>query len=341
MAGKTFYNLSVTSLFFGIASLFAQSVPSAVVPSPAASSIAPAPAHVNIVGVTSEYLLGPGDQFTTEIAELEELNGKIHRINSDGTVTLPLVGRVNAAGLTLTEFEAVLDKKLELQLKAPDITVTVTETLSKPVTVMGFVNAPGVHQMRVRQSLTEVLSQAGGLRPDAGYRVTVTRQMDAGELPLPNVVRDEQHQTVTGEVNLSDLLEAVNPSANITILPHDLITVPRAKIVYVIGEVRKSGGFTLDQKTSMSVIQAVALAEGVGPTAAKGSVLILRQVPGDSARTQTQIDIGKIMAGKAPDVDLLPNDILYVPNSMTKVITRRVVDTAISSAAGALIWRGL
>ncbi len=331
MVGKTFSNFAIAALILGNGVLVAQS---------ALPSTQPAP-HLSIVGASSEYILGPGDQFTTEIVELDELNGKTHRIDSDGTVNLPLVGRVTAAGLSLSKFEALLNQKLVSELKEPDITVIVTETLSHPVTVIGFVNTPGVHQMRVKQSLTEVLSQAGGLRPDAGYRVTITRQMDAGELPLPNTVRDEQNRTITGEVNLSDLLEARNPGANIAILPHDLVTVPRAKIVYVVGEVRKSGGFTLEQKNTLSIVQAVALAQGVNPTASKSHALIIRQTAGVSNRTEIQVDIGKIMSGKAPDVDLQPDDILYVPNSMMKVIRTRAIETAVSTAAGVLIWRGL
>jgi len=129
-------------------------------------------ARVNVAGASGSYVLGPGDQFVMEIADLEELNGKTHRIDNDGTVTLPLVGRLQAAGLTLPEFEALLDEKLADQLKEPRISITVTESLSQPVTVLGWVNNPGVQRLHGRQTLAEILSQAGGLKPDAGYRVT-------------------------------------------------------------------------------------------------------------------------------------------------------------------------
>jgi len=296
--------------------------------------------RVSVPGASPAYVLGPGDQFTMEIADLEELNGKTHRVDNDGTVTLPLVGRIQAAGLTLAEFEAELDEKLMSELKEPHIAITVTESLSQPVTVIGWVNTPGVQRMKGKQTLAEILSQAGGLRPDAGYRVTVTRQMNSGELPLPNIKRDEVNQVITGEVNLSDILEARNPAANIQILPRDVITVPRAKVVYVVGEVRKSGGFTLEQKSSISVIQALALAEGTTPTAAKNRALILRQVPGEQTRSEITVDLSKVMAGKSGDVTLLADDILFIPNSMGKVIRNRAIETAISTAASVLIWRG-
>jgi polysaccharide export outer membrane protein len=261
-------------------------------------------------------------------------------VDNDGTVTLPLVGRIQAAGLTIQEFEAALDEKLLKELKEPHIAITVTESISQPVTVIGWVNTPGVQKMRGKQSLAEVLSVAGGLRPDAGYRVTITRQIAVGDLPLPDAKRDENAGVVIGEVNVSDILEARNPAANIQILPRDVVTVPRAKIVYVVGEVRKSGGFTLEQKNSMSVIQALALAEGTTQTAAKNRALILRQIPGAPRRSEIEVNLDKVMAGKAGDVSLQPDDILFVPNSLAKVIRIRAIETAVSTAAGVLIWRG-
>lgn len=308
----------------------------------AVSFVAGQPAtHVTVNGAARSYVLGPGDQFTTEIADLEELNGKTHRIDTDGTVTLPLVHRIQAAGLTIPEFESALDDRLTSELKEPHITITVTETLSQPVTVMGFVNTPGVQRMRSSQSLAEVLAQAGGLRPDAGYRVTVTRRLNVGDLPIPGAKRDDSTHVTTGEVSVADILEARNPAANISILPYDVITVPRAKIVYVVGEVRKTGGFTLEQRTSMSIIQAIALAEGTTPTAAKNRAMILRQAPGAPTRSEIPVDINKVMSGKLADVSLQADDILFIPNSLTKVIRGRALESAISTAAGVLIWRGI
>jgi len=298
-------------------------------------------ARVNVAGASGSYVLGPGDQFVMEIADLEELNGKTHRIDNDGTVTLPLVGRLQAAGLTLPEFEALLDEKLTDQLKEPRISITVTESLSQPVTVLGWVNNPGVQRLHGRQTLAEILSQAGGLKPDAGYRVTVTRHIANGDLGIAGEKRDEANQVTTGEVNLADILEARNPAANIAILPRDVITVPRAKVVYVVGEVKKSGGFTLEQKSTMSIIQALALAEGPTPTALKKKAMILRQVPGAPTRSQIPVDLTKIMAGKTGDIALQPDDILFVPNDLVKVIRNRAIDTAVNTAAGVLIWRGI
>src|SRR5262249_8664198 len=128
---------------------------------------------------------------------------------------------------------------------------------------------------------------------------------------------------------------------NIRILPHDLITVPRAKVFYVMGEVRKSGGFTLEQHNSVSIVQAIALAEGTTPTAARNRALILRQQPGISTRKEIPVNIDKVITGKPEDVAILPDDILYVPGSLAKTIRTRAIETAVSTAAGVVIWRGL
>jgi polysaccharide biosynthesis/export protein len=296
---------------------------------------------VTIPSAPAGYVLGPGDQFLLEIQELEELNGKTHRIDNDGTVTLPLVGRVQAAGLTLPQFESDLDKKLLNQLREPHITVTVTETLSQPVTVLGQVNAPGIHQIRGSRSLAEVLSLAGGLKPDAGYRVTVTRKAEFGTLPLHDARVDSVNKVSTGEVSVNDIIEARNPADNIQILPYDVITVPRSKIVYVMGEVRKPGGFTLDQRNSVSVLQVLAMAEGLTPSASKQKTIIMRQEPGMDRRSEIHLDLAKVMNGKDVTVMLQADDILFVPNSIAHTIRLRAIEAAVSTGTGILIWRGL
>jgi polysaccharide export outer membrane protein len=298
-------------------------------------------ARVTMPSAPPGYVLGPGDVFVLEIADLEELNGKAHRIDKDGTVTLPLVGRMKAAGYTLPEFEEELDRRLLDQLKEPHITVTVTEILSQPVTVLGQVNAPGVHQLRGPQTLAGVLSMAGGLKPDAGYRVTITRKISAGKLPLPGAYEDIDNKVITGEVSLNDIVEAKNPAMNIEVVPFDVVTVPRAKIVYVMGEVRKQGGFTLDTKNTISILQLLALAEGTTPNAKKTKAVVMREEPGSDRRSEIPVDLTRVLNGKDPEMMLGPNDILFVPHSTAHVVTVRTIETAVAVGTGILIWRGL
>lgn len=295
---------------------------------------------VSMLATPPGYVLGPGDQFVLEVPDLEELNGKVHRIDTDGTVNLPLAGRVKAAGLTLSQFEDELDRKLKGQLLEPHITVTVTEILSQPVSVLGEVNSPGVHQIRGPQTLAEVLSLAGGLKNDAGYQIFITRRTMAGPLPLKNVKEDQKEGTETGAVKVRDIIEASNSAANIDIMPNDVITVPRAKLVYVMGEVHKPGGFTLDERNSASVLQILAMAEGLTPSAAKRSAVIMREEPGGSQRSEIHLDLTKMLKGAAPEVSLQPDDILYVPGSMAHAIKLTAISAAVATGTGILIWRG-
>jgi polysaccharide biosynthesis/export protein len=296
-------------------------------------------ARVSVTDAPPGYVLGPGDQFVLEVPDLEELNGKTHRIDSDGTVSLPLVGRVQAAGYTLPAFEKALDAKLLTQLKEPHITVTVTEILSQPVTVIGEVNNPGTHQIRGPQPLTEVLSLAGGLKNDAGYRITITRRKKYGALPLKDARIDAKHNTSTGEVSVSDILEARNPEENIEIQPYDVVTVPRAKLIYVMGEVKKPGGFTLEQHDTVSILQVLAMAEGLTPSASKKKTIIMREEPGADRRAEIHLDLAKVMNGKDPQINLRPNDILYVPKSGAHELKMRAIEAAIATGSGILIWR--
>ncbi|HEY3823319.1 MAG TPA: polysaccharide biosynthesis/export family protein [Bryobacteraceae bacterium] len=298
-------------------------------------------AKVTMPTAPAGYILGPGDQFSVEIPELEELNGKTHRIDNDGTVTLPLLGRVQAAGLTLPQFEAELDHLLLGQLREPYITVTVTELQSRPITVLGEVNTPGTHQIRGPQSLAEVLSLAGGLKSDAGYKITITRKAAYGGLPLSDAQVDPINQVSTGEVNVSDILEGRRPSENIDILPYDLITVPRARVVYVMGEVHKPGGFTLDQRNSIPILQVLALAEGLTPSASKQNTIVIREKSETGARSEIHLDLRQILKGKGADMALQPDDILFVPNSTAHTIRTRALEAAIATGTGILIWRGL
>jgi polysaccharide export outer membrane protein len=187
--------------------------------------------------------------------------------------------------------------------------------------------------------LLDLLSSAGGVRTDAGPAAKITRPKASGPIPHPS-----NRQTVTGdyvaEVDLKSLLDARNPSENIVIEPHDVVSIPPAEVIYVVGNVKKAGGFPLGGKPTLSVLQALSMAEGLDPQAAPKHSRILRRgsEPG-AERTEIAVDVQKIMTGKAQDILLLPNDILFVPSSAAKSVGVRGADIAIQIATRALIWR--
>jgi polysaccharide export outer membrane protein len=149
----------------------------------------------------------------------------------------------------------------------------------------------------------------------------------------------ESPDSYSAQISLPDLVEGRHPEANIAILPHDVITVPRAKLVYVIGEVRKSGGFALRERENISVLQAISLAEGLTTTAGSRHAKIIRPMEDGSAKSELAVDVRSILAGKSPDIPLHPNDILFVPNSAAKNATMRGIESAIQMGTGIVIWR--
>jgi polysaccharide export outer membrane protein len=286
----------------------------------------------------STYLLGPDDQIVIRALHAEEISDKPIRISSDGAITLPMIGTVKAAGLTIAQMEAELTDRLKFYVQNPQVAVSVMEMRSQPVSVLGAVNTPGVIQLQGRKTLVEVLSLAGGLRQDAGQTVKITRSASWGEIPLAGAHKDATDEYNVAEVDLDTILKATRPEQNITIRPEDVISVPRAEMIYVVGEVGKSGGFVLHSRESLSVLQAVSMAEGLGKLASPAHARILRS--GDGAdRREIPVPLQKIMEGKAEDLRLRPDDILFIPSSVPKRAAIRGIEAAIQAGTGILVWR--
>ena len=287
------------------------------------------------------YILGPNDQITMSVVELPEFNGRTYRIDEDGTVSLPLLGRVQAGGLTLTQLEANLQKALQVQVRTPHLVTNIAEMRNQPVSVLGAVVTPGTQQIQGSKTLFDVLAAAGGLKPDAGEMITITRQTAEGPLNLPNEVTDTAGERITAEVKVRDVIDRRDPKANILMRAHDEVSVSRGSLLYVIGNVHKPGGFPLLQGRPVSALEALSLAEGLAPNAHADSARILRRRSETEPREQIPVNIKKILAGKMQDVQLSPDDILYIPDDTTRRFTNRVLETALATVSGLIIWRGL
>jgi len=286
------------------------------------------------------YILGPNDQITVSVVELPEFSGRSYRVDEDGTVSLPLLGRVHAAGITLTQLENNLHNSLQAQVRTPHVTANVVETRSRAVSVLGAVNTPGMQQIQGSKTLFDVLAAAGGLKPEAGDLVTITRQASEGPLNLPNEQRDPADGRSTAEVKVRDVVELRDPRVNVVVQAHDEISVSRGTLLYVIGNVHKPGGFTLLQGHAVSALEALSMAEGLAPNASPGGARILRRTSETKAREQIPVDLKKILAGKAKDVQLSPDDILYVPDNTSRRVATKTLETALATVSGLVIWRG-
>lgn len=287
----------------------------------------------------STYTLGPGDQLIFSGVDADEIAKQPYRIDGDGQVNLPMVGRLTAGGLTLRQFEEALNKRLGVYIREPQVVATIAEFRSQPVSVVGAVKSPGTHQLEGHKSLMEMISMAGGFREDAGNTIEITRELEWGTIPLPNARIDSTKRFSLAEVSIRQILEGDDPAGNILIMPQDLIAVPKAKLVYVIGSVTKSGGFVLSEKENMSVLQALSLAEGLQRTADSRHARVLRLQSGQDQRVEIVVDVKKILESKSEDVPLRGGDILFIPDSTAKRVQIRTMDAIVQAAVGAAIWR--
>lgn len=290
-------------------------------------------------GDPSTHLLGPEDQIVIHALHAQEISDKPVRVDPDGNIRLPLIGEIHAAGMTLGQLQKELVTRLKLHVQRPEVSVEVVEHKSQPVSVIGAVKNPGVYQLQGSKTLIEMVSAAGGADPDAGSVVKITRRREWGSIPLAGAELDDSGEFTVAQVDLQSLIAASNPMENLAIYPHDVISVPRAKLVYAIGEVRKSGGFVLRERETISVLQVLSLAEGLQQTAAREHAKILRAVPGSEQRVELTVNLKQIMSGKAEDIALHPNDILFVPNSAAKSAALRTLEAAIQMGTGVVIWR--
>lgn len=268
--------------------------------------------------IRPNYVLGPNDQILIR-TQAEEINEKPFRVDADGNINLPLLGRVHAGGMTVQELEGDLTTKLREYIREPQVIISVTQFRSAPVFFVGAFKTPGIYPLQGTRTLVEMLAQIGGTLPNASQRITITRRAEYGPIPLPSAMEDDQKKISTVEISLASLRQNVNPAEDIVLQPYDVISAERAEQVYITGEVGKTGAFELNEKESISIAQALTMAGGFTRDALKGKVRILRPIEGTSRRAAIEVDVKKIFEGKANDVPLLPNDILYVPRSYTRV----------------------
>jgi polysaccharide biosynthesis/export protein len=282
-----------------------------------------------------DYVIGSGDLLNIEVFEVPELSRDV-RVNESGFISLPLLPvKVHVSGLTPFQLQDSLGELLRSNglVSNPQITVSLKDARSEPITVIGAVKSPGVIQAVHQLTLLEVLSQVGGIAGDAGSEILITR---VPKIQNPDgTVSDVPGQPVTITVDLNDLLDSGDSKYNIPLIGGDSIRVPRAGVVYVVGAVLHAGGFVMaNDRQQLTVLKAVTLAGGLQPTAKPQDAIILRRSMGSTAQQHLPVDLHKILKLKSEDVGLEQSDILYVPDSAGKHAMRRAGDIALSLASG-------
>jgi polysaccharide biosynthesis/export protein len=303
-----------------------------------------------------DYRIGPDDLLQVTVLDAPDLTGPF-RVSGDGEISFPLLGTIKAGGLTPRELELVLQALLRrTYMKDPQVAVTVTEMQSHSVSVLGAVKQPGVFQIRGTKTLLEMLSMAQGLAPDAGDAVLVMRgggaaqglasvastsRTKAGVASVTPVgatsapsVKDADEKTI--EISLKRLLDSGDPKYNVAIYPGDIIKVKTAGIVYVVGDVNRPGGFPVPDNEHITVLQAIALGQGIAPDANRGKAKIIR-VAENGQRIELPVRLNKILSGKAPDTAMQPKDILFIPKNGSRAAGKAVLRTF----SQWIIWRGI
>jgi polysaccharide export outer membrane protein len=304
---------------------------------PAARTTPSAPASSEVV--SSDYVIGPEDILQITVFDVPDLNQTV-RVANDGTIGLPLLGRLKASGLTADQLRDLLEKEMGKNLvQHPQVSVFVQQYHARPVSIVGAVEKPGLYQITGPRSLVEMISLAGGLAKRttaaAGKSVYVTRPEGFKNLKIVSGLQQLAPNKIS--INLKDLLYSQSDSLNIQIEPHDTIAVSKADVIYVAGGgVQKPGGFILEDRDSVTVVQALAMAQGLAPNAARHRARIIHTKP-DGTHVETYIDVEKIIKDKAPDPVLAANDILYIPSSRSKAAAKRTVETIVQTVSGFLI----
>ena len=282
------------------------------------------------------------DQLTILASDIDGIGDRPFRVELDGTVTLPLVGKVRALGLTVEQFEKELIAQLGAFVRSPRVTVKRLAARADTIVVAGAFKNPGFHTLSERRTLLEVLLAVGGLQPNAARTITITRRLDGGRNPLPYAVEDLQAGVSTATVNVSRLMENPGAPDDTIIEPNDVLFAGPAGVVFLTGEVLRPGSFELAERDSFSVTELISLAGGLGKDAAPDKAKILRPILNGSRRAEIPVDVKSILDGRLAEFRILPNDMVVVPRARGRArAVKSVLRYVVPTVATALIYVAL
>ena len=312
----------IVSAFVLLAALIAtaqsQQPVSAVAVAPSPVVVPDQPSNGDSDAPTVALKLDTGDLVDVRVFDTPELSARL-RVDNLGEIVLPIGGAVEVKGLTAEQAEGAIEARLRQQniLRAPHVEVFVLEYATQGVTVTGEVKTPGVYPWLARHTVLDFISVAGGLTPSASKTVTVSRK--------------DREQVMTFQLSPT-------PGGNggdIVVQPGDRIVVAHAGVVYVVGDVGRPGGYLIENKDTVTVLQALALAQGMNKTA-KYDARLIRNAP--SGRVESDLPLKRILANQAPDPKLEDGDILFVPVSGGKEWADRGVTSILQMAVGVVIY---
>lgn len=274
-----------------------QAPPPAETPPPPSDPIAPAA----VPAPTGDYEVGPGDVIEVAVYGNDDLS-RIPTVQTNGSISLPLLGEVQVAGLTIAEVQRKITNLLEKDyLVKPQVEVKVRDYNSQYVSVVGEVNSPGRKPLRGRTRLIDLLSEGGGFKPTASGEVMITRtdgEFEGGQKAITVRITRSVSPSMQDLVNLEVQLKN-----------GDIITAFPKSFVTVDGEVNRPGRYAIE--SDLTVTGAISLAGGLTRFGSNG-VKLRRTDPLDGKVTIIKVDLKDVRNGKKPDVPLLPNDVISV-----------------------------
>jgi polysaccharide export outer membrane protein len=239
--------------------------------------------------------------------------------------------RIKADGLMPSELERAVAEALvnEQLLVDPFVTVTVVEYHSRPISVVGAVRKPITFQAVGTVTLIDALTRAEGLNEEAAGEILVSHSDASG------------NRSIAQRILYRQLIDAADPSLNLRLTGGEEIRVPMVSKIFVIGNVKRPGAFSITDNGAMTVLKAVALCEGLAPYSSKVAY-IQRTDDKTTAKSEIEVELRKILDRKAPDVELQPKDILYIPDNtgrrLTAGVLERLAGFGSATASGVLIW---
>jgi len=305
------------------------------VPAQPARPPATAPDNLSPVSVA----LFPGDVLSVKVLDLDEIGERTVKIDASGFINLPVAGHIRAGGHTPEWLQTEIAARLQIYLKQPAVTVTLTELHAELISVTGAVNSPGIRKLNGGTGLLEAVSEAGGFKVDAGPFIQLTRLEGEGPIPLGSSKLDATVKFYVAEIEIARLLNGQNPGENIPLRPHDIVAVPPAGVVYVLGEVGHPGAYDFGAP-SISVLNALARAGGSNRNADFSHVRVLRLLPGKTERTEFVMNLNPMLAGKCPEFLLGAQDIFYIPTNRGKVVTTRALEAIVGTGSSIAVFRG-
>jgi polysaccharide export outer membrane protein len=296
--------------------------PNEVRPEPVASTPKTTPDAARITGSAPEVLIGAGDLIEVSLYGVPDFKTDV-RVNSAGQATLPMLGAVTLGGVSVEQAGKLIEQQLKEKglYNDPHVTVLEKEYATQGISVLGEVQKPGIYPLLGSRNLFDAISAAGGTTPKAGSYVLITRRNDS-----------EHPMNVPLSTGTPDTMKN-----NVGVQPGDTIVVSKAGIVYVVGDVKQPGGFVMENGKGITVMQAIALAQGIGPNAALNGAKLVRKTP--EGPKDIPLALKKILSAKAPDPQLQADDIVFVPDSAAKSAFKRGAEAALQAATGVAIWR--